>query len=260
MFEDCWPIGRPSIIWFPNAPRFLGQKFSEYIMLHQMSSWNDWDKYINIWQSKMRHVKNLGERVWKESSLELSPSTFLAENWIILARRHLWKWKRLPAALSSHSRPAQRWLFDWSFRTGNPTQMFRDLAEAFAAAHVAPSSIVLWDVPVDGSCFFELEWLLANPTRWKGALGHGHSSSRQLTSHAILYPIIGVKYQEPVRHVTCKLMGGGSWQPVCLKRSISACLKPSLRAASVLQMQSAWLKSLQSWEDVSLIPPYTLGF
>ena len=77
-------------------------------------------------------------------------------------------------------------------------------AKAFAAAHVAPSSIVLWDVPVDGSCFFELEWLLANPTRWKGALGHGHSSSGQLTSHAILYPIIGVKYQEPVRHVTCR--------------------------------------------------------
>ena len=72
-------------------------------------------------------------------------------------------------------------------------------------------------------------------------------------SHTILYAIIGVKYQEPVRHVTRKLMGGGSWQPVCLKRSISACLKPSLRAASVLQMQSAWLKSLQSWEDVSLI-------
>jgi len=94
---------------------------------------------------------------------------------------------------------------------------------------------------------------LANPTRRKGALGHGHSSSGQLTSHAILYPIIGVEYQEPVRHVTCKLMGGGSWQPVCLKRSISACLKPSLRAVSVLQMQSAWLKSLQSWEDVSLI-------
>ena len=86
MFGDCWPIGRPSIIWFP----FLGQKFSKYIMVHQMSSWNDWDKYINIWQRKMRHVKNLGERVWKESSLELSPSTFLAENWIILARRHLW--------------------------------------------------------------------------------------------------------------------------------------------------------------------------
>ena len=57
----------------------------------------------------------------------------------------------------------------------------------------------------------------------------------------------------PARHVTCKLMGGGSWQPVCLKPSISACLKPSLRAASVLQMQSAWLKSLQSWEDVSLV-------
>ena len=63
--------------------------------------------------------------------------------------------------------------------------------------------------------------------------------------------IIGVKSQEPVRHVTCKLMGGGSWQPVCLKRSVSACLTPSLRAASVLQMQSAWLKSLQSLEDVS---------
>ncbi|CAL1133081.1 unnamed protein product, partial [Cladocopium goreaui] len=30
------PIGRPSIIW-PNAPRFRGQKFSEYIMVHQMS-------------------------------------------------------------------------------------------------------------------------------------------------------------------------------------------------------------------------------
>ena len=57
----------------------------------------------------------------------------------------------------------------------------------------------------------------------------------------------------PARHVTSNLMGGGSWQPVCLKRSISACLKPSLRAASVLQMQSAWLKSLQSWEDVSLV-------
>ena len=40
------------------------------------------------------------------------------------------------------------------------------------------------------------------------------SCSGQLTSHTILYPIIGVKYQEPVRHVTCKLMGGGSWQPV----------------------------------------------
>ena len=65
--------------------------------------------------------------------------------------------------------------------------------------------------------------------------------------------IIGVKSQEPVRHVTCKLMGGGSWQPVCLKRSVSACLTPSLRAASVLQMQSAWLKSLQSLEDVSLV-------
>ena len=48
-------------------------------------------------------------------------------------------------------------------------------------------------------------------------------------------------------------MGGVRWQPVCLERSISACLKPSLRAASVLQMQSAWLKSLQSWEDVSLV-------
>ena len=64
--------------------------------------------------------------------------------------------------------------------------------------------------------------------------------------------IIGVKSQEPVRHVTCKLMGGGSWQPVCLKRSVSACLTPSLRAASLVKMQSAWLKSLQSWEDVSL--------
>ena len=72
-------------------------------------------------------------------------------------------------------------------------------------------------------------------------------------SHTILYAIIGVKYQEPVRYVTCKLMGGGSWQPFCLKRSISACLKPSLRAASLVKMQSAWLKSLQSWEDVSLI-------
>ena len=37
MFGDCWPIGRPSIIWFPNVPRFLGQKFIEYIMVHQMS-------------------------------------------------------------------------------------------------------------------------------------------------------------------------------------------------------------------------------
>ena len=72
-------------------------------------------------------------------------------------------------------------------------------------------------------------------------------------SHTILYAIIGVKYQEPVRYVTCKLMGGGSWQPFCLKRSISACLKPSLRAASLVKMQSAWLKSLQSWEDVSLV-------
>ena len=49
----------------------------------------------------MRHVNNLDERVWKESRLELSPSTFLAENWIILARRHLWKWKRLPAIVKS---------------------------------------------------------------------------------------------------------------------------------------------------------------
>ena len=55
------------------------------------------------------------------------------------------------------------------------------------------------------------------------------------------------------RHVTCKLMGGGSWQPVSLKCSFSACLKPSLRPASVFQMQSAVLKSLQSWEDVSLV-------
>ena len=60
----------------------------------------------------------------KDSRLELSPSTFLAENWIILARRHLWKWKRLPVALSSHSRPAQRWLFDWSFRTGKPSLLY----------------------------------------------------------------------------------------------------------------------------------------
>ena len=63
-------------------------------------------------------------------------------------------------------------------------------------------------------------------------------------SHTILYAIIGVKYQEPVRYATCKLMGGGSWQPFCLKRSISACSKPSLRAASLVKMQSAWLKSL----------------
>ena len=48
-------------------------------------------------------------------------------------------------------------------------------------------------------------------------------------------------------------MGGGSLQSDCLKRSISACLKLSLRPASVLQMQSAWLKSLESWEDVSLV-------
>ena len=41
----------------------------------------------------------------------------------------------------------------------------------------------------------------------------------------------------PARHVTSNLMGGGSWQPVCLSCSVSACLRP-------LQMQSAWLSSL----------------
>ena len=41
----------------------------------------------------------------------------------------------------------------------------------------------------------------------------------------------------PARHVTSNLMGGDSWQPVCLSCSVSACLRP-------LQMQSAWLSSL----------------
>jgi hypothetical protein len=42
---------------------------------------------------------------------------------------------------------------------------------------------------------------------------------------------------DPARHVTSNLMGRGSWQPVCLSRSVSACLRP-------LQMQAAWLSSL----------------
>ena len=151
----------------------------------------------------MRHVKNLE---WKESRLELSPSTFLAENWIILACRHLWKWKQLPAALSSHSRPAQRiWLIAnanvqgfgsalswelvsrprrilWWLCQAHETSLYipslyrwrgsfvftlwkhqLQHAKAFAAAHVAPSSIVLAGsglCKVDKNCFGIRFWNL----------------------------------------------------------------------------------------------------
>ena len=54
---------------------------------------------------------------------------------------------------------------------------------------------------------------------------------------------------------TCNMQTHGRRQlATCLPQThFSACLKASLRGSSVLQMQSAWLKSLQSWEDVSLI-------
>eukprot|EP00435_Cladocopium_sp_Y103_P066760 s1190_g29.t1 len=64
------------------------------------------------------------------------------------------------------------------------------------------------------------------------------STSRRMTvpdKPTSLCPIIGLKHHVPLRHVRCKLMGGDSWQPVCLvKGSVGACLTHSLQAASSL--------------------------
>ena len=189
MFGDCWPIGRPSIIWFPNAPRFLGQKFNEYFMLHQMSSWNDWDKYINIWQRKMRHVKNLGERVWKESSLELSPSTFLAENWIILARRHLWM-KAVACGLVK-SQPPGSTLTIWLVL---PNRQTNANVQGFGWGLCSCTCCTIFNFPVRRPCWWQLllwigmvfgksHTLKRCPRPWTFQFRTTHESCSSLSNH-----------------------------------------------------------------------------
>ena len=208
----------------------------------------------------MRHVKNLE---WKESRLELSPSTFLAENWIILACRHLWKWKRLPAALSSHSRPAQRiWLIananvqgfgsalSWEL-VSRPRRILWWLCQARETSLYIPSYTAEGDrlcshcgnincnmlKPLQLHMLHHLQLsLLAVAYAKSTRIVLAFDSEICDQSQAEFLRFCPIKC-DPARHVTSNLMGRGSWQPVCLSRSVSACLRP-------LQMQAAWLSSL----------------